>query len=69
MLAGVKALRFASTRHAAGFGLDTGSAQATFSNCHRLSRSATRVVAFFVVTRLKRDHDRGTKLITLVINI
>jgi len=29
VLAGVKALRFASTRHAAGFGLDTGSAQAT----------------------------------------
>ena len=29
MLAGVKALRFASTRRAAGFGLDSGSAQAT----------------------------------------
>jgi hypothetical protein len=29
VLAGVKALRFASTRRAAGFGLDTGSAQAT----------------------------------------
>jgi hypothetical protein len=29
VLAGVKALRFASTRPAAGFGLDTGSAQAT----------------------------------------
>jgi len=29
VLAGVKALRFASTRRAAGFGLDSGSAQAT----------------------------------------
>jgi hypothetical protein len=29
VLAGVKALRFASTRHAAGFGLDAACAQAT----------------------------------------
>ena len=37
MLAGVKALRSASTRRAAGFGLDPGSAQATSSTYRRLS--------------------------------
>lgn len=37
MLAGVKALRSASTRRVAGFGLDPGSAQATSSTYRRLS--------------------------------
>jgi hypothetical protein len=37
VLAGVKALRSASTRRAAGFGLDPGSAQTTSSTYRRLS--------------------------------
>jgi hypothetical protein len=37
VLAGVEALRFASTRRVAGFGLDSGSAQATSSTYRRLS--------------------------------
>jgi hypothetical protein len=42
VLACVKALRFASTRRAAGFGLDAVSAQATSGNCRRQSSRRLR---------------------------
>jgi len=50
VLADVKALRFASTRRAAGFGLDTGSAQATFGNYRRLFGSSSACALLIIAT-------------------
>jgi hypothetical protein len=50
VLAGVKALRFAATRHAAGFGLDAGSAQAIFGNYRRLSVSSSACALLIIAT-------------------
>jgi len=55
VLAGVKALRFASTRRAAGFGLDAVSAQATLA----IAAGARSVVCAPTV-----DHRNDSEVIT-----
>jgi hypothetical protein len=69
VLAGVKALRSASTRRAAGFGLDAGSAQTTSGNYRRLSRTSHAHSLSSSSRGLKEITDRYAKLVTLAINM